>query len=110
MSWRHVETTPIPPKNSVPFGCAATASVVKGITRVMWGRKVYPPDGVSVVEGAPRNGMSTVVAEDLVAVTVSGMMVNKRDLLPPCPDCKGTGKYVGFTSTEDCKTCGGKGS
>lgn len=27
----------------------------------------------------------------------------------PCPDCKGTGKHVGFTVTEDCATCGGKG-
>lgn len=25
----------------------------------------------------------------------------------PCPDCKGTGKYIGFNSIEDCRTCGG---
>ena len=30
----------------------------------------------------------------------------KRD---PCPDCKGSGKYVGFTVIEDCQTCKGTG-
>lgn len=28
----------------------------------------------------------------------------------PCPDCNGSGKYQGFTSVEDCKTCGGTGA
>ena len=27
----------------------------------------------------------------------------------PCPDCKGTGIYEGFTAVEDCRTCGGSG-
>lgn len=27
----------------------------------------------------------------------------------PCPDCKGTGIYEGFTQVEDCRTCGGSG-
>lgn len=27
-----------------------------------------------------------------------------------CEDCKGTGKYVGFSVVEDCKKCEGKGS
>lgn len=26
-----------------------------------------------------------------------------------CPDCKGTGRYHGFTSIEDCQTCKGSG-
>src|SRR6185369_7363348 len=26
----------------------------------------------------------------------------------PCPDCKGTGKYVGFLEIETCQACGGK--
>jgi hypothetical protein len=27
----------------------------------------------------------------------------------PCPDCKGTGRYVGLNAVEKCATCGGAG-
>ena len=27
----------------------------------------------------------------------------------PCPDCKGTGEYVGFSEVSDCHTCEGNG-
>ena len=27
----------------------------------------------------------------------------------PCPDCKGTGRYVGLAATEPCQTCKGFG-
>lgn len=26
-----------------------------------------------------------------------------------CPDCGGSGKYVGLNAVEDCETCGGMG-
>jgi hypothetical protein len=26
-----------------------------------------------------------------------------------CPDCNGSGQYVGFSTVEDCRTCGGSG-
>jgi hypothetical protein len=28
----------------------------------------------------------------------------------PCPDCKGTGKYTGLNTVEECGTCGGSGA
>ena len=27
----------------------------------------------------------------------------------PCPDCRGSGRYVGLTAVEPCSTCGGAG-
>jgi hypothetical protein len=27
----------------------------------------------------------------------------------PCPDCRGTGKYVGFSTVENCRGCSGRG-
>jgi hypothetical protein len=38
------------------------------------------------------------VEEDAPVVAVDGV----------CPECQGTGVYVGFNSTEPCKTCGDK--
>lgn len=36
------------------------------------------------------------------------------DLIPlaglPCPDCRGTGEYVGLTTREKCRKCGGRGT
>jgi DnaJ-class molecular chaperone len=31
-------------------------------------------------------------------------------LASPCPDCKGTGRYVGLTVDEACTTCDGMGT
>lgn len=28
----------------------------------------------------------------------------------PCPDCRGTGQYVGLVETDVCRTCGGDGT
>jgi hypothetical protein len=33
----------------------------------------------------------------------------RRGTERPCPDCRGTGEYVGFTVVEPCRACGGSG-
>lgn len=32
-----------------------------------------------------------------------------KKVMKTCPDCKGSGKYVGFMVIEDCRLCKGKG-
>jgi DnaJ-class molecular chaperone len=32
-----------------------------------------------------------------------------RDDTNPCPDCGGSGRYVGLNVAEDCERCGGSG-
>lgn len=39
----------------------------------------------------------------------TGLKVERRDPGKICPDCKGSGEYVGFSVVDDCKTCHGTG-
>lgn len=39
----------------------------------------------------------------------AGLKVERRKPAEECPDCKGSGQYVGFSVIDDCQTCGGLG-
>ena len=39
----------------------------------------------------------------------TGLKVERRDPGEICPECKGSGQYVGFSVVEDCKRCHGAG-
>lgn len=52
-----------------------------------------------------------VVFDPLAYFRVTGVAPpGECRMILECPDCKGTGKYHGFTVIEDCRKCQGSGS
>ena len=46
---------------------------------------------------------------DLLEETDSRFVYEMRSASETCPDCGGTGKYVGLNIVEECPKCGGSG-
>lgn len=65
-----------------------------------------------LLESAPeRQIWPTMLVADNDASTPGRLEFTiRRTGSAPCPDCHGTGQYVGLTLTEPCRTCGGTGT
>lgn len=52
-----------------------------------------------------------VPVQEVSAITYVGPAGDLQTLKttpPPCPECNGTGEYIGLTTVEACRCCGGK--
>lgn len=53
---------------------------------------------------------ATYINPGIVKVRESGWDIHMENMEPTmetCPECKGTGKYIGFSSVEPCRSCKG---
>lgn len=60
-----------------------------------------------VIEGGKDMTYNFIPCEG--TVTIGDGIIYEPKELTSCPDCKGSGKYIGFNKVENCLNCEGKG-
>lgn len=65
----------------------------------------YPHPSCPLNRPLTQDEISMVISKEMEKA--KGQPISRTPTFEPCKDCKGTGEYVGFNSTEVCSRCNG---